>query len=208
MTQNNTDSTDNQNNIVKKENQTAVETGAVFCPVELADTQCNDESGKTEQKLTEILQNMNSETSQLNEAVTQESRIIEEVCLSLKEVLTKLHVSFNIPPQDIPSDRGTKKAVLDEECKLTFTYGNDEKQTAFLAEYSPHLVMTVLWDVIPELAKAVTIYRKRMSARTNFFTKVKQELRAAAKSITGVNDTPSKPHERPIDNIEKEPTRT
>lgn len=196
MTQNNADSTTSQGNIEKKENQTDLaENGAAFCPVELAETKGNEDNGKNEQKLTEILQSMNNETSLLNQAITEESRIIEDVCVSLKEVTMKLGVSFNIPPQDVPTNKGTKKAILDEQCKLTFTYGNEEKQTAFLAEYPPQTVMAVLWDAIPELAKAVSIYRKRMNARASFFTKAKQELKAAAKSITNTSATQPRLHE-------------
>jgi hypothetical protein len=209
MTENNTESTTSQDNVTKKENQTALaENGAIFCPAELAETRSNEDNGKTEQKLTEILQSMNSETLQLNQAITEEGRIIEDVCLSLKEVTTKLGVSFNVPPQDVPTNKGTKKAILDEQCRLTFTYGNEEKQTAFLAEYPPQTVMVVLWEVIPELAKAVSIYRKRMNARASFFTKVKQELKAAAKSITSTSATRLKPLEKPTESNEKEQIKT
>lgn len=207
-----TNSTVNQNAPPKKEDQAAVvEREGVFCPLDLTEhkNEGNEvkENGNTEQKLTEILESITVETSQLNEAINEEGKIISEACLSLKEVLTKLHVSFDIPLEDVPIKKGTKKAVLDEDCRLTLIYGNDEKQAAFLAEYPPQMVMAVLWAVIPELAKAVTIYRKRMNARANFFEKIKKELKVAANSIASVSDMKPKPHERPVEDIEGEPTK-
>jgi hypothetical protein len=204
MTETNTNSSINQHAPLKKEDQAAVvEREGIFCPLDLTEHK-NEENENTEQKLTEILESMTVETSQLNEAINEESKIIGEVCLSLKEVLTKLHVSFNIPPEDVPIKNGTKKAVLDEDCRLTFVYGNDEKHTAFLAEYPPQMVMAVLWAVIPELAKAVTIYRKRMNARANFFEKIKKELKVAANSVASTSNVKSKPGEKPIEDIEKD----
>jgi len=212
MTEANTNSSINQNAPPKKEDQASViEREGVFCPLDLTEhkNEGNEakENGNTEQKLTEILENITVETSQLNEAINEESKIIGEVCLSLKEVLTKLHVSFNIPPEDVPIKKETKKAILDEDCRLTLFHGNSEKYAAFLAEYPPQTVMAVLWVVIPELAEAVTIYRKKMSARASFFEKIKKELKVAANSITGTSDMKSKLREKPIEDIEKEPTK-
>jgi len=210
MTEANNSPSINQNAPPKKEGQAAVvEREGIFCPLDLTKQKNGEngpENGNTEQKLTEILESITVETSQLNEAINEEGKIIGEVCLLLKEVLTKLHVSFNIPPEDVAMERGTKKALLDEDCRLTFVYGNDEKHTKFLAECPPQMVMSVLWAVIPELAKAVTIYRKRMNARADFFEKVKKELRAAANSITSTSNIKPKPREKPVEDIEKEPS--
>jgi len=210
MGETNPNSNANANELPKKESQAAVEEG-VFYPLDLSENEANDTDEKTtekpngdgEKKLQEILENITVETSQLNDIISEESKIINEVCVSLKEVLKKLHVSFNIPPQDIPLQKRTKRIVLNEDGNLALVYDNEQKHSAFLAEYPPDMVMAVLWAVIPELGKAITIYRKKMNARANFFGKMKKGLKVAADTIA-TYDQPKKPAERQIPDIEKE----
>lgn len=198
MTQANDNTNQNASTPPKKEGQLVMtEREGIFCTLDLSGQSADNANGKeteknnseAEQKMQEILENITVETSHLNEAMSEESKIINEVCLSLKEVLKKLHVSFSIPPQDISPQRRTRRVILNEEGNLVFVYENDQRHSAFLAEYPPEMVMSVLWVVIPELGKAVTTYRKKMNARANFFEKVKKELKVAAKTITGNDKT-------------------
>jgi len=198
MTQANDNTNQNASAPTKKEGQLVMaEREGIFCPSDLSGQSADNSNGKeteknnngAEQKMQEILENMAVETSHLNEVMSEESKIINEVCLSLKEVLKKLHVSFNIPPQDISPQRRTRRVILNEEGNLVFVYENGQRHSAFLAEYPPEMVMSVLWVVIPELGKAITTYRKKMNARASFFEKVKKELKVAAKTITGNDKT-------------------
>jgi len=140
---------------------------------------------ESEQKLQEILKNMNEETLQLNDFLTEESKLVSELCNSLKEILKKLNISLAIPHQDLPIQKKIKKAVLKQDGNLVLTEENGEAKSAYLAEYPPETVMAVLWIVIPALANAITRYRKRLSTRVNFFQGIKKELKNAARAITG-----------------------
>lgn len=162
-----------------------------FIPVQLSDqNQAKADEKKEpnlederEEKLQEFLKIVNDESAQLSKFLTDEDKLVSEVCMALVMVLKKLHISFNIPPQDVPSRKNIKKVVLNEDGQLTITYEKDEKRAAFLAEYPPEIIAAVLWIVIPELAKAIAVYRKKLSTRANFFEKVKKELKTAAKAI-------------------------
>ena len=138
-----------------------------------------------EQKLQEILRSISEETLQLSEFLMEENNMVKELCLSLKQILKKLNVSFNIPPQDLPLKKKIKKVILNEEGHLILVHEKGEVNSAFLAEYPPEIVMAVLWVVIPELAKVIALYRKKISTRVNFFGKVKKELKNVAKAIIG-----------------------
>jgi len=140
---------------------------------------------ESEQKLKEILKNMNEETLQLNNFLAEEGKLISELCSSLKGILKKLNISLSIPRQDLPIQGKIKKVVLNQEGNLILTSESGEANSAYLAEYPPETVMAVLWIVIPALANSITRYRKRLSTRVNFFQGIKKELKNAARAITG-----------------------
>jgi len=136
-----------------------------------------------EQKLQDILKNISEETLQLSEFLMEENKLIGELCMSLRQILKKLNVSFNIPPHEIPIKKEVKKAILNEEGHLILVHEKGEVNSAFLAEYPPEVVMAVLWVVMPEMAKVVMLYRKKISTRVNFLGRVKKELKGIAQAI-------------------------
>lgn len=138
-----------------------------------------------EQKLQELLKSISEETLQLSEFLMEEDKLIKELCLSLKQVLKKLNVSFYIPSRELPIKAKVKKVILNEECHLILVYEKGEVHSAFLAEYSPEIVMAILLVIMPELAKAIMLYRKRISTRVNLFGRIKKELKNVVKAIVG-----------------------
>jgi hypothetical protein len=138
-----------------------------------------------EQKLQELLRSLSEETLQLSEFLMEEKKLMNDLCVSVKQILKKLNVSFNIPPRDIPVRKKVKKVILNEEGHLILVYEKGEVYSAFLAEYPPEIVMSVLWVTMPELAKVIMLYRKKISTRVNFFGKIKKELKSIAKAIVG-----------------------
>lgn len=179
-----------QSEIVEEE---TVEEAYFFHPVQLPEERREilDEKEiekskiEIEQKLQEFLRGISEETLQLSEFLMEESKLMNELCTSLKQVLKKINVSFNIPQRDIPVKKKVKKVVLNEEGHLILVYERGEVYSAFLAEYPPEIVMAVLWSILPELAKVMTLYRKKISTRVNFFGKIKKELKSIAKAIVG-----------------------
>jgi hypothetical protein len=143
-----------------------------------------------EQKLQELLKSISEETLQLSEFLMEENKLMNELCLSLKQILKKLNISFNIPPRDIPLRKKVKKVILNEEGHLILVHEKGDVNSAFLAEYPPEIVMAVLWVVMPELAKVVMLYRKKISTRANFFGRIKKELKGVVKAIVGKEASP------------------
>lgn len=144
---------------------------------------------EVEQKLQELLKSINEETLQLSEFLMEESKLMNELCMSLRQILKKLNVSFNIPPHDLPLSKKVRKVILNEEGHLILVYEKGEVNSAFLAEYPPEIVMASLWIIMPELAKVVMLYRKKISTRVSFFGKVKKELKSVVKAIAGKEGT-------------------
>jgi hypothetical protein len=140
---------------------------------------------EVEQKLQELLKSISEETLQLSEFLMEESKTMSELCTSLKQILKKLNVSFNIPPQNIPLKKKAKKVILNEEGHLILVYEKGEVYSAFLAEYPPEIVMAILLIIMPEMAKVIMLYRKKISTRVSFFGRVRKELRNVAKAIVG-----------------------
>jgi len=138
-----------------------------------------------EQKLQELLKSITEETLQLSEFLMEENKLMNELCMSLKQILKKLNVSFNIPPRNVPLRKKVKKVILNQEGHLILVHEKGEVNSAFLAEYPPEIVMAVLWVIMPELAKVVMLYRKKISTRVNFFGKVRKELKSIVKAILG-----------------------
>jgi len=157
-----------------------------------------------DQKLGELLTNINEETLQLSEFMMEENKLVNELCLSLKQILKQLNISFNLKVQEIPFRRGVKKVILNEEGHLIVIHEKDEVASAFLAGYSPEIVMAVLWNVLPELAKAITLYRKKISMRVNFFGKVKKELKGIVKAMVGSTDECVEAQTEPVLDAAKE----
>lgn len=178
----NAQSNENKGSTQKTESPNTTIDEQMFCPVQL-EGKSEENTGEVEQKLQELLRTIDEESNQLNRFLTDENKLISEVCNSLAMVLKKLRVSFGIAPQDIPFNRKVDKTILNEEGNLVVFYEKNEKHSAPLAEYSPEIVMAVLWLVIPELARTMIMYRKKLSVRATFFERVKKELNAAAKII-------------------------
>lgn len=156
-----------------------------------------------EQKLQELLKSIGEETLQLSEFLMEENKLMSDLCASLKQILRKLNVSFNIPPQDLPIHKKVKRVILNEEGHLILVYEKGDVNSAFLAEYPPEIVMATLWIVMPELAKVVMLYRKKIGTRVNFFGKVKKELKGVVKAIVGKEGALESDGEQAMDAIEE-----
>jgi len=194
MEEKNTKPKINPEPLPKEESQNEViEEPCFFHPVKLSEEseeildeeEIEKSKVEIEQKLQELLKSINEETLQLSEFLMEENNIMKELCMSLKQILKKLNVSFNIPPQGIPLRKKVKKVILNDEGHLILVHEKGEVTSAFLAEYSPEIVMAVMWIIMPELAKVIMLYRKKISTRVNFFGKVKKELRSVVKAIVG-----------------------
>lgn len=162
-----------------------------FHPVQLSsksEEEADESEIEVEQKLQQLLKDISEETLQLREFLTEENRLMNELCVSIKQIMKKLGVSFDIPPRNIRANKKINRIILTQEGHLTFYYEKDEAHSAFLAEYPPEIVISVLWTVMPKLAKVVTTYRKKIRSRISLFKKLKTELKTIAKAVVGTKD--------------------
>lgn len=212
MEEKNVKSKENTEQTATQENQNeVVQEPHFFHPVQLSESseEILDEKEieksklEIEQKLQELLRSINEETLQLSEFLIEENKLTNELCMSLRQILKKLNVSFNIPPHDLPLRKKIKKVILNEEGHLILVYEKGEVNSAFLAEYPPEIVMATLWIIMPELAKVVMLYRKKISTRVNFFGKVKKELKSVVKAITGKEGTADAEDEQVMDAVKE-----
>jgi hypothetical protein len=139
--------------------------------------------GESEQKMDEFLRTIERETSELSVSLTEESKLIKEICMSLAQVLKRLNVSIDIPTKGLLVDKNTRNVVLNKDGDLQLVDENGETRSASLSEYPPEIVMAVVWRVVPELVKIITSYKRRVGKRLSFFEEVKKELRTIANAI-------------------------
>jgi hypothetical protein len=150
----------------------------IFHPVQLSSkSEVGESEIEVEQKLQEFLKDISEETLQLREFLTEENRLMNELCVPIKQIMKKLSISFDIPPRNIRANKNIKRVILNQEGHLTFYREKGEARSAFLAEYPPEIVIAVLWTVMPKLAKVVATYRKKIRSRINLFKKLKTELK-------------------------------
>lgn len=154
--------------------------GFIFDSLEFSE---ENEERIEERQLQEFLKSIGEEASRLSKVLAEEDKLIRELCDSLKQVLKKISMTFSIPPRKIPVKVNLKKAFLDEKCRLVLVNEKGELRSEFLAEYPPEIVMSVLLAVMPELTRAITLYRKKIAVRIGFFENVKKELRTILKVI-------------------------
>ena len=137
-----------------------------------------------EKKLQEVLKMIEEETMQLSEFVIEEKNLTTESCTLLRGILKKLKISFKIPNKVIRFPKKPKEVILNEEGHLILVYEKGEVVSKLLEEYPPEVVMAVMWEILPELAKSIRIYREKISGRVSFFEKVKRELKNVFKIFT------------------------
>jgi hypothetical protein len=182
-----------------------------FHPVQLADLNSGnldeEEIEKTsvevEQQFQDNLKSISEETLQLSEFLLEENKLIRELCEYLRQVLAKLNVAFNIPPETVSSNAELQKVVLNEKGHLILVYEDEYVGSAFLAEYPPDVVMTVLRAITPELAKVMSLYRKKINTRVNFFGRMRKELRGVAHAMQGAGQEQEASHEESLLDVAK-----
>jgi hypothetical protein len=141
-----------------------------------------------EQRLHDLMERANEESSQLSGLLATENMLMIEVCTSLARILKKLHVSLNIPPESLPLRKKVGKAALNEEGQLVLFCGTERENSAFLAEWPPEIVIAVLSDVVPELPRVIGSYKMMITKRVSFFEQIKKNLGSIVKSIFSTNE--------------------
>ncbi|HVP40822.1 MAG TPA: hypothetical protein VMS95_02585 [Candidatus Krumholzibacteriaceae bacterium] len=151
-------------------------------PYQLQSEETNENFEKTkaeiEKRFNELLTTISEETIQLSEFLVEEKKLIQELCMFLRHILKRLSMTFNIPLKAVPELQAkAKKIVLNKEGHLIVMYEKDKVNSRVLEDYPPEIVLSVIWNVIPELEKSIKTYRKKISERVGIFERIRKELK-------------------------------
>jgi hypothetical protein len=151
-------------------------------PYQLQSEETNENFEKTkaeiEKRFNELLTTISEETIQLSEFLMEEKKLIQELCMFLRHILKRLNMTFNIPLKAVPELQAkAKKIVLNKEGHLIVMYEKDRVNSKVLEDYPPEIVLSVIWNVIPELEKSIKAYRKKISERVGIFERIRKELK-------------------------------
>lgn len=124
----------------------------------------------------ESLRIIKEETLKLSEFVLQEEKLIEELCVLLKQILKCLDMSFSLPTDIFPQTGETQRIILNDEAHLLFISEENEEKSIALDDCPPQVILKVVLFIIPELSRSITSYRKKISSRIGLFDKIKGDL--------------------------------
>lgn len=164
----------------------------LYYPYQLQNEETDENFEKTkveiEKRFNELLTTISEETLQLSEFLLEEKKLIQELCMFLRHILRRLNMTFNIPLKAIPElQEKAKKIVLNKEGHLIVIYEKEKVNSKVLEDYQPEIVLSVIWNVIPELEKSIKTYRRRISERVSIFERIKKELKNIQKVFTSSN---------------------
>lgn len=143
-----------------------------------------EKRGEIENKFNEFLRALNEESSLLNEFLAEEKKLTDELCELLTQILRRLKISFNIPPQYVANVGEARQIKLNSEGHLIIIRDEDKVDSKLLQNYPPEIVLTVLWVIVPEFERVIKVYRKKISRRVSLLEKVKQELKNIQKAFS------------------------
>jgi hypothetical protein len=164
----------------------------LYYPYQLQNEETDENFEKTkveiEKRFNELLTTISEETLQLSEFLLEEKKLIQELCMFLRHILRRLNMTFNIPLKAVPElQEKAKKIVLNKEGHLIVIYEKEKVNSKVLEDYQPEIVLSVIWNVIPELEKSIKTYRRRISERVSIFERIKKELKNIQKVFTSSN---------------------
>ncbi len=136
-----------------------------------------DKRGEIESRFNEFLKAISEESLQLSEFLLEERKLTNQLCSLLTQILRRLKISFNIPPEYLASLGKARQIKLNTEGHLILIRDGDKVDSRLLQDYPPDVILTALWVIIPELEKAIKAYRKKISRRVTLLEKIKQELK-------------------------------
>ena len=147
---------------------------------------------ESESRLTELLKTINHETSQLTNSIVEERKLTNELCSLLTQILIRLKISFNVPPEYVANLEKATQIRINEEGRLIAIAG-DSGRFEYLENYSTDTIMTVLLAIIPGLEEAIKAHRKTVSQRVSLLEKAKLELKSLQKAFSPDQSEASEP---------------
>jgi len=136
-----------------------------------------------ESKLCELLEAMSAETTELGEFLKKERELTKELYCILREILVNLKTSFNIPAESVTKLKYANKIKLDTEAQLVVVWPGNKVDSKPLKDYSPDVVLTVLWTIFPELQKMVKAHKEKAKRRVGFLERIRKQMKTLQKAF-------------------------
>lgn len=154
-------------------------------PQKIIIEETSQQSRISSEQLQESLKTINEEALQLSEFILQETKLIRELCLLLKQVLKQLNMSFGLPATIFPSEARTQRVILNQEAHLILINDKNEVTSKPLEDCPPQVIFNIVSSIVPEMGRSLASYRKKVSSRVSLFDRMNQELRNLRNILVG-----------------------
>ena len=139
---------------------------------------------EVESKLCELLEAISAETAELGEFITKERELTKELYCILREILIHLKTPIDIPAESVTKLRYASQIKLDTEAQLVVVWPGNKTDSRPLKDYSPDVVLAVLWAVFPELEKVAKTHKEKAKRRVSFLERIRRQMKTLQKAFT------------------------
>ena len=138
---------------------------------------------EVESKLCELLEAINAETAELGEFITKERELTKELYCILREILIHLKTPIDIPAESMTKLRYAHQIKLDTEAQLVVVWPGNKVDSKPLKDYSPDVVLAVLWTIFPELEKVVKACKEKTKKRVGLLERIRRQMTTLQKAF-------------------------
>lgn len=136
-----------------------------------------------ESKLCELLDDMSTETTELGEFLKKERELTKELYCILRGILVHLKTSFNVPAENVTKLKYANQIKLDTEAQLVVVWSGNKVDSKPLKDYSPDVVLAVLWTIFPELEKVVKARKEKTKKRVGLLERIRRQMTTLQKAF-------------------------
>jgi len=136
-----------------------------------------------ESKLCELLDAMSTETTELGEFLKKERELTKELYCILRGILVHLKTSFNVPAENVTKLRYANQIKLDTEAQLVVVWPGNKVDSKPLKDYSPDVVLAVLWTIFPELEKVIKARKEKTKKRVGLLERIRRQMTTLQKAF-------------------------
>jgi hypothetical protein len=147
------------------------------------------EGSNIEDKLGEFFKGFAEEATQLNKALIEEKRMINELCNLLAQILGSVGTSVDIPAQRMTRIGNAKQIRVSSEGQIMVIC--EDGVESELKFYSTEMILEILWAIFPEIVKAIRNYKDKVIMRVTLLGKIRNELTNLRRNLPKVNEETS-----------------
>lgn len=118
------------------------------------------------EKVKEMLRQMQEEAMQISELTLMQKDYISEISTYIKRVLIMLPYSIEVAMATLGNKGRKGKAFLNKNAYVIMTSDGNEATSTPLTELEPDISMAVLSDAMPKIEEGLRIKRERMQDET------------------------------------------